>query len=270
MSDAGREGWITLPGGRRLETAWWGPGPAKAPTLVLLHEGLGCVALWRDLPPRLAALTGLGVLAYSRPGYGRSDGITLPRPLTYLHEEACAVLPRVLDATGIGRALLVGHSDGASIAAIHAGAVADPRIAGLVLMAPHVILEEVTVRGVAEARRRWEGTDLRARLARHHRDPEAAFLGWNDAWLDPRMPAAFDLRPEVARIGVPVLVVQGEADPYGTAAQVRAIEQAARCPVEAMLLPGIGHAPLQEAAEVVLPAIARFAARALAAPPSDA
>jgi pimeloyl-ACP methyl ester carboxylesterase len=256
-------GWIALPDGRRMETAWWGPAPEAAPSLVLLHEGLGCIALWRDLPARLAAATGLGVLAWSRLGYGQSDGIALPRPPDYLHREARCVLPRVLDAAGIRRAVLVGHSDGASIALIHGGLVRDSRIAGIVAMAPHVVVEPVTAAGVAEARRRWETTDLRARLARHHRDPDAAFLGWNEAWLDPGMAARFDLGPEVAAIAVPVLVVQGEADAYGTVEQVRLIQAAARCPVEALVLPGIGHVPQQEAPETVIPAIAGFAARCL-------
>lgn len=257
-------GWIALPDGRRMETAWWGPPPAAAATLVLLHEGLGCIALWRDLPARLAAATGLGVFAYSRLGYGRSDSIPLPRPLDYLHREAREVLPRVLDAAGIRRAVLVGHSDGASIALVH-GALRDPRIAGIVAMAPHVIVEAITVAGVEEARARWDTTDLRTRLARHHRDPEAAFLGWNDAWRDPALAAGFDLRPDLAALGTPVLAVQGEADAYGSVQQVRIIEAAAAGPVETLVLPGIGHVPQQEAPDRVLPAIADFAARCLTA-----
>ena len=262
LGQAGTRPGIELDGSR-LEAAWWGPGPEAAPTILLLHEGLGSVSLWRDFPARLAAATGCGVFAFSRFGYGQSDGAALPRPLDYLQAEGRAVLPRVLDAAGLRRGILLGHSDGASIAVIQAGARADSRVRGLVLLAPHVIVEEVTLAGVRAARRRWEAGGLRERLARHHRDPEAAFLGWNDAWSDPRFPAGFDLRPDVARIRVPLLVIQGEADPYGTAAQVQAIEQAARCPVESRLLPGIGHAPHQEAPEVVLQAVAGFAARLL-------
>ncbi len=253
--------WIALPDGRRMEAAWWGPGPEAAPSILLLHEGLGCVSLWRDWPERLAAATGCGVMAYSRLGYGQSDPVPLPRPLTYMQEEAREVLPRVLDSAGLRRVLLLGHSDGGSIAAIHAGSVQDARVAGLVLLAPHFFVEQVSLDAIAEARRRWETTDLRARLARHHRDPEVAFLGWNGAWLDPGFPRAFDLQPDIAHIRVPVLIVQGEADPYGTVEQVRMAQREAYCPVEALLLPGIGHAPQQEAPEVVLAAVRDFAAR---------
>jgi pimeloyl-ACP methyl ester carboxylesterase len=255
-----RPGRITLDG-RHLETAWWGPGPDAAPSLVLLHEGLGCVALWRDIPARLAEATGCGVFAYSRFGYGQSDPAPLPRPLRYMHDEAQAVLPRVLDAARVRRAILVGHSDGASIAAIHAGSRQDFRVRGLVLMAPHVVVEAVTVAHIAEARRRYEGDGLRDRLARHHRDVDTAFWGWNAAWLDPGFPAAFDLQPELAHIRVPILVIQGEADPYGTPEQVRIIERETYCPVESVLLPGIGHAPHLEAPEATLAAIAEFAGR---------
>ncbi len=253
---------ITLDG-RHLEAVWWGPGPEAAPTIVLLHQGLGSVSLWQDMPARIALATGCGVLAWSRFGYGQSDAAALPRPLTYLHEEGRLVLPRVLDAAGVRRGLLLGHSDGASIAVIHAGTHADPRVRGLVLLAPHVVVEEITLAGVRASRERWQSGRLRERLARHHRDPDAAFLGWNDAWTDPALAAGFDLRPEVARIGVPMLVVQGEADPYGTAEQVRVIERHARAPVESLLLPGIGHGPLEEAPEVVLAAVAGFTARVL-------
>jgi len=246
-----------------MEVAEW--GPAGGPLILLLHEGLGSVSLWRTVPARLAALTGRAVLAYSRPGYGQSDGTPLPRPLTYMQDEARAVLPHVLDAAGARPVLLVGHSDGASIAAIHAGSCQDPRIAGLVLLAPHFFVEAASLRAIAEARRRWETGDLRARLARHHRDPDTAFLGWNGAWLDPGFPRAFDLQPEITHIRVPVLVIQGEADPYGTIAQVEMLDREAYCPVEALLLPGVGHAPHLEAPDQVLPAIADFAARTFTA-----
>lgn len=247
----------------RLETGWWGPGPDDAPTLVLLHEGLGSLGLWKQFPALLAAATGCGVCAYSRFGYGNSDPVPLPRPLDYMRREAREVLPRVLDAIGLRRGLLVGHSDGGSIAAIHAGTVRDFRIQGAVLMAPHFFTEAMGLAAIAEAKRRYETGDLRGRLARHHRDPDIAFWGWNGAWLDPDFPAAFDLRGDISQIRVPLLAIQGEADPYGTAEQLRVLRQASSAPVEVRMLPGIGHAPQAEAPEPVLAAVRDFASRVL-------
>ncbi|MFC7476726.1 alpha/beta fold hydrolase [Dankookia sp. GCM10030260] len=255
-----RPGEIRLAEGR-LETGWWGPGPAAAPTIVLLHEGLGSLGLWRDFPPALSAATGWGVFAWSRFGYGGSDPVALPRPLDYLRREATEVLPRVLDAAGLRRGILFGHSDGASIAAIHAGACPDPRLQGLVLLAPHVFAEPIGLAGVAATRARYATGDLRARLARHHRHVDVAFEGWAGAWLDPRFPAAFDLLPELRRIRLPVLAIQGEADAYGTAEQLHAIAREAPGPVERRLLPGIGHAPHAEASATVLAAVRDFLAR---------
>ncbi len=192
---AARRGDLFLDG-KRLETAWWGPAPGAAPTLVLLHEGLGSVALWRDFPEALVAATGCGVFAYSRFGYGASDPVNLPRPMTYMHDEALNVLPRVLDAAGVRRAALIGHSDGGSIAAIHAGGVHDPRIAGLVLIAAHFFVEDINIASIARIKANYEQGDLRQRLARYHRDVDVAFRGWNDAWLDPRF-RAFDITDHV-------------------------------------------------------------------------
>jgi pimeloyl-ACP methyl ester carboxylesterase len=194
--------------GRRLEAACWGPDAADAPTLVLLHEGLGCVALWRDVPARLAADTGCRVFAYSRFGYGRSAPVTLPRPMTYMHDEALEILPRVLDAAGIARAVLVGHSDGGSIAAILAGAARDPRIAGIVLIAAHFFVEDLNIASIARIRTEYETTELRARLARYHANVDNAFRGWNDAWLDPRF-RDFDITEFLPNIAVPVLALPG-------------------------------------------------------------
>lgn len=243
--------------GRRLETTWWGPGPDQAPTLVLLHEGLGCVALWRDFPARLAEATGCGVFAWSRFGYGKSAPVGLPRPLTYMHEEALAVLPRVLDAAGIRHAVLVGHSDGASIATIHAGGREDFRVRGLVLIAPHFFVEEISLASIAAAREAYEQGNLRAKLARHHENVDVAFRGWNGAWLDPGF-RAWDITEYLAYIRVPILLLQGTADPYGTGAQVQAAERETYCPVDTVLLEGVGHAPHLEAPEPTLGAIAGF------------
>src|SRR5947209_13484821 len=165
-----------------LEAAWWGPAPDAAPTLVLLHEGLGSVALWRDIPAALAEKTGCSVFAYSRQGYGQSDPATLPRPLSYMHDEASR-LPAVLDAAGVRRAVLVGHSDGASIAAICAGSHYDKRIRGLVLLAPHFFVEDESIAGIEAARAAYETGKLRDLPAPYHRDVDNTFWGWNRAWL---------------------------------------------------------------------------------------
>jgi pimeloyl-ACP methyl ester carboxylesterase len=224
---------------------------------VLLHEGLGCVALWRDLPLRLAAETGCPIFAYSRFGYGRSDPVTLPRPMSYMQQEALEVLPRVLDAAGISRAVLIGHSDGGSIAAIHAGVIQDPRISGIILIAAHFFVEEQNLQSIVQIGADYETTDLRSRLGRYHADVDIAFRGWHDAWLDPRF-RDFDLTGYLAGIAVPVLALQGADDPYGTEAQLRCLERMVRSPLETMLITGARHAPHLEAKDTTLAAIARF------------
>jgi pimeloyl-ACP methyl ester carboxylesterase len=245
--------------GRRLEAAWWGSNAGDAPTLVLLHEGLGCVALWRDVPQRLAADTGCRAFAYSRFGYGQSDPATLPRPMTYMHDEALEVLPRVLDAAGIARAILIGHSDGGSIVAIHAGAVRDSRVVGIVLIAAHFFVEESNLQSIAQIGVEYKTTELRARLARYHANVDNAFLGWHDAWLDPRF-RDFDITEYLPSTTAPVLALQGADDPYGTVAQLSCLERTVASPVATRLIQGARHAPHLEAAakETTLAAIAGF------------
>lgn len=270
-SFAPRPGWIEL-AGQRLETAWWGEGPETAPTIVLLHEGLGCIALWRKFPAQLAAATGCGVFAWSRRGYGASSPIMLPRPISYMHDEAREWLRPVLDAAGVRRCILLGHSDGGSIAAIYAGSVQDPRVQGLALLAPHFFVEEVSLAGIREARERFLASDLRTRLARYHKDADGAFWGWNRAWLNPAF-RDWNIEAEVARIQIPMLILQGTSDPYGTVEQLRRAERLARGPVEGVVLNGIGHAPHLEATEATVAAVADFARRLLsgsAAPPHSA
>jgi pimeloyl-ACP methyl ester carboxylesterase len=245
-----------------IETAWWGPPPDATPTLVLLHEGLGCVSLWRDFPKHLAEATGCGVFAYSRYGYGKSDPAPLPWPMTYMHREAEEVLPRVLDRAGVRRYVLVGHSDGGSIAAIHAGSVADKRRAGVVLIAPHFFTEDSGLASIAAIRMLYETGDLRARLARHHAHVDVAFHGWNGAWLDPRF-RDWNIMDRVAGIDVPMLLLQGTRDEYGSAEQVHAPARAASVPAEVVLIEGAGHAPHLEKPEETLAAIARFVGRVL-------
>lgn len=244
--------------GHRLETVWHGPAPQDAPTLVLLHEGLGSISMWRDFPERLAAATGCGVLAYSRLGYGRSDPAPLPRPLSYMHDEAAETLPRVLDHFGITRCMLVGHSDGASIAALYAGGTKDARVAGIVLMAPHFIVEEISVTSIAAAKAAYERGDLRQRLARHHGDNvDCAFWGWNGAWLDPAF-RDWDIRACLPDIAVPVLVIQGENDEYGTLRQVEIAQSMCGAPVRTAILPACGHSPHRDREEETVHEIALF------------
>ncbi len=248
-------------GGQRLEYRMVGPRPDRAPTLVLLHEGLGCVALWGDFPDKLQKATGCGVFIYSRAGYGQSSPVKLPRPLTYMHDEAREVLPKLLDAIGFRQGLLVGHSDGASIAAIYAGTHQDHRVGGLVLIAPHFFAEDPGLASIEEARKAYESGDLRPRLARWHADVDNAFRGWNGAWLDPGF-RQWDITESLAYIRVPILIVQGEDDHYGTVAQIEAARRECYCPVEVVLLPGVRHSPQREAPDATLNAISAFVARA--------
>ncbi len=244
-----------------LEFRSLGPPPGEAPTLILLHEGLGCVSLWKDFPEQVAAATGCGVLAYSRAGYGRSTPCPLPRPLSFMHTEGLAVLPRVLDAAGVQEAVLVGHSDGASIALIHAGGARDARLRGLVLMAPHVFVEDLTIDSIRAAREAYEKTDLRERLSRYHgENVDCAFMGWNRAWLDPRF-RDWNLERFLPEIAVPVLLLQGEDDNYGTLRQLETIDRRLPEGAEILLLPECGHSPFRDQPEATLQAIARFVAR---------
>ncbi len=248
--------------GRRIEAAWHGPPPDRSPTLVLLHEGLGSVAAWKDFPARLAERTGYGVLVYSRPGYGNSDPAPLPRPLTYMHEEALEVLPAVLDQAAIRKAILIGHSDGASIAAIHAGSIQDFRIRGLVLIAPQFFVENFGLRSIEAARQAYFSGGLRERLAKYHRDVDVAFWGWNRAWLDPAF-RSWRIDDCLAYIRVPILIIQGRDDPYGTLAQVETAQREAYCPVEVVLIEGAGHAPQADRPGATLDAIAELVQRVL-------
>jgi pimeloyl-ACP methyl ester carboxylesterase len=214
--------------------------------------------MWRDFPERLSAETGCGVLVFSRRGYGTSDPAPLPRPLSYMHDEAFSVLGPVLDHFAIERAILVGHSDGASIAAIYAGGVADHRVRGLVLLAPHFIVEDICVKSIAEAKTAYETTDLRDRLARHHGDNvDCAFRGWNRVWLESDF-RKWDIREYLAYIRVPMLIIQGKDDEYGTARQIEVAREECYCPVEAVLLADCGHAPFRDQPEATLAAARDF------------
>ncbi len=243
--------------GKRLECRRSGAGDGGL-GLILLHEGLGSVSQWRDFPDRLAAASACPVFTYSRAGYGRSSPVPLPRPLSYMHDEAMHVLPGVIEAAGFRRIVLVGHSDGASIAAIHAGSVAGDDLAGLVLMAPHFFTEEMGLQSIAVAREAYETGNLRERLKRHHGDNvDVAFRGWNGAWLDPAF-RHWDITGFLPRIKVPVLLIQGAGDEYGTLAQIDAGQRLIAAPVERLVLEKCGHSPQRDQPEATLAAIARF------------
>jgi pimeloyl-ACP methyl ester carboxylesterase len=223
------------------------------PALVFLHEGLGSVGLWRDFPDRLARATGRRALIYSRAGHGNSAVPERPRTPRFMHDEALDVLPPLLREHGIERPVLVGHSDGGSIALIHASRHPDSR---LVLLAPHVFVEDLSVASIAEARETFETTDLRERMARHHRDAEATFRLWNDIWLAPEF-RDWNIEDVLPAITAPVLAIQGEHDQYGTLAQIDAIEAGVSGPFQRAVL-NARHAPHLEAPEETLRIAAEF------------
>jgi pimeloyl-ACP methyl ester carboxylesterase len=241
--------------GVRLECRWAGPRRDAAPVLVFLHEGLGSVSLWRDFPDQVAVAVGLPAFIYSRQGYGGSSPVVLPRPLDYLEREGCDVLPRVLDRAGIRSAILIGHSDGASIALVHAATDRSGRVRGVAAMAPHTFVEELCVAAIAQVRETY-AEQLRPRLERHHgANVDGAFHGWNDTWLHPGF-KAMDLRPLLPAITVPTLVIQGEDDEYATAAQVDVVAEGVGGPVRALMLPACGHSPQRDQPAAVIAAIA--------------
>lgn len=240
--------------GVRLEYARIDGDPARPP-IVMLHEGLGSLSMWRDFPQRVAGATGATVIVYSRRGYGESDPLPDQRKVDYMHIEAQDVLPKLLQALDIRRPLLVGHSDGASIAIIHAGS--GNAVAGLVLMAPHVFVEDLTVESIAAIKEVWKTSDMDKRLGRYHRDAEHTFWGWNDIWLLPAF-KQWNIEEFVPRIRAPMLVIQGLDDEYGTSAQCEAIKAQAKAPCELLLLENCKHSPHRDQPERTLDAISRF------------
>lgn len=240
-----------------LEYQCYGPPASAALTLVLLHEGLGCVSLWRDFPEKLAKLTGCRVLTYSRAGYGNSDSVTLPRPTDYMTIEAQAVLPVLLDNAGVERCLLIGHSDGATIAAIYAGTQQDFRVRGLVLIAPHFFVEEISLRAIAQARHAYENDGLKEKLARYHRDVDCAFYGWNNVWLSEAF-KSWNVSEVIDYFRIPVLGIQGRDDEYGTLAQLDEIQTRCYSPFEQLLLSDCGHSPHLAKPQQTLVAIDSF------------
>lgn len=246
--------------GHSLSYEWIEAGQRGKPTLVFLHEGLGSIRQWRDFPAQAAAATGCRALVYDRYGYGQSDLLEEPRrTVRFMHDEALLSLPELLRELGVENPLLVGHSDGASIALIHAGAGYPVR--GVVAMAPHVFIEPVCLSSIRKATGTFESSDLPARLGRYHRDVRKTFYGWADVWLDPQF-EGWDIRDDfLPRIACPVLAIQGQDDEYGTMAQLDEIAQRVKGPCELLKLAGCGHAPFRDQPERVLRKLARFTGR---------
>lgn len=233
-------------------------GDTRLPTLVLLHEGLGCVAMWKDFPARLAAQGGHPLLAYSRAGYGRSAAVALPRPLEFHRLEARTTLAALLHEQVVGPYVLVGHSDGASIALVHAGESNDPRLAGVAVLAPHTRCEAKCVENIERAFAQWRDGKLRERLRRYHGDNvECAFRGWAETWLTPAF-MDWNIEEVLPRIGVPVLAIRGDDDPYNTPVHVGQIAALCGARCDAVGLPGVGHAPHAEAPDEVLALLGRW------------
>jgi len=246
----------------RLEYRMIGPRPDAAPTIVMLHQGLGSAGLWRAFPEQLASATGVGVFAYSRAGCGQSSPVKLPRSIDFMNDEALEVLPRVLAAIGFSRGILFGHSDGASIATIYTGSIQDHRVRGLVLMAPHFFTEPMGLAEIRKTRAEFATSDLRDRLKRHHADPDVVFNSWVGPWLHPDF-VRWNIADALGYIRVPILVIQGADDQYGTLAQVETVKEECYCPVETVIIPGARHSPYRDAPEATLEASAAFINRLL-------
>jgi pimeloyl-ACP methyl ester carboxylesterase len=233
-------------------------GDPALPPLVFLHEGLGSAGLWRDFPDTLARRIGARALIYSRAGYGRSSGLAAKRTARYLHDEALDVLPRLLAKLGISKPILIGHSDGASISLIHAAHYPGD-VTGIVLMAPHVFVESISLSGIASASELYETGGLRERLAKHHDLVDDAFHGWAGTWLSPTFDS-WSLGAEVEMLRTPTLLIQGDDDNFGTLAQLDAFEAARNAKVTRLVLRGCGHAPHRDAEAKVIEAVAGFVA----------
>ena len=244
--------------GHSLEVLRIRPPTGGEPELVFLHEGLGSVSHWWNFPNRVAQATGCSVTVYSRYGSGHSDLLEGSRRVRYMHEEGLLVLPDLLSQLGIENPVLVGHSDGGSIAIIYAGA--HDRVRGLVLMAAHVFVEDLSVASIAEAKVAFETTDLAVKLARHHRDAAKTFWGWNDIWLHPQF-RGWNIEEYLPRISCPTLVIQGLEDQYGTMAQAEAIRRQSGGPVELLALEDCRHSPQRDQPDAVVKAIVKFVDR---------
>ncbi len=241
--------------GKRLETLWIEPRVQGLPPIVMLHEGLGSIALWKDFPQRLAERTGCGVLVYSRYGHGNSDRLLEKRHVSFMHHEGQVVLPALLSACGIDRPILFGHSDGGSIALVYAGTFPEsPR--ALILEAPHVFVEDLSIESIAAAKINFQTTNFREKLGKYHAHVDETFWGWNDIWLDPAF-RSWNIEEYLAAIRCPVLCIQGEQDEYGTPAQVQAIASRV-AGTELVMLADCKHSPHRDQRESTLEAVARL------------
>ncbi len=233
---------------------------SSRPAVVFLHEGLGSVALWKNFPDRVAEVCGCSVFVYSRLGYGNSDPVTLPRPLSYMQDEALHNLGPILDQMGVADCVLLGHSDGASIATVYCGSAQDSRIKGLVLMAPHFFAEDSSLHSIRQAKMEFESGDLRKKLEPYQGgNVDCAFRGWNNAWLDPGF-KQWNIEHYLSTISVPVLAIQGQNDPYGTANQLQSLRQNITTALEIVTVPDCGHSPHRDQADTTLQAISKFMA----------
>jgi pimeloyl-ACP methyl ester carboxylesterase len=246
---------IQLANGMRLEVRTIAPDNFEKPSIVFLHEGLGSVSLWRDFPDRIAHAIGVGAIIYSRHGYGQSGILEKPRAPDYMHREALDVLPQLLRTLDIEKPILFGHSDGASIALIHAGA--GHEVAGLILEAPHVFVEQISLKGVADAALAYRTTDLPEKLARHHRDPDKTFWDWHDIWTSADF-RDWNIEAYLPSIDCPTLLIQGENDAYGSVAQLDAIAHSVNGSTQKHILPHCGHTPHREQAELTMKLIVEF------------
>ena len=250
--------------GHHLEVVWHGAAPEDAPTLVFLHEGLGCAVLWRDFPAKLADATGCGALVYSRLGYGNSDSCDLPRPVSYMHDEGLEVLPELLRVAGIQECILIGHSDGGSIALIYAGGTAAIPLRGVITEAAHVFCEDISVQSIQKIKSLYiKDGELRRKLAKYHgENVDCAFWGWNQAWLNPDF-REWNIEDYLPQINVPVLAIQGIEDQYATAAQIDAIVNQTGDGTEVLMLSECGHAPHKEQKEATFDVMMTFIKRVL-------
>ncbi len=248
--------------GHRIEYEFVGAARG-APVIVFLHEGLGSLSMWKDFPSRIAHASGCNALVYSRYGYGKSDALAAPRSTRFMHEEALQALPELLNKLEVRRPLLFGHSDGASIALIYAGG-SGREVAGLVAMAPHVVVEDVCIQSIRQAKVAYATTGLREKLARHHADPDSAFRGWNDIWLHPAF-LRWNIEEYLPRIACPILAIQGEDDEYGSMEQIERIANHA-ADVDLIRLKDCRHSPQRDQPEAVIEAVVRFVDRTCGIP----